>query len=216
MNNLSIIGTLVIASGALSLLCFLTLHFVSPEFKPGWRMVSEYALGKNKWLLTLFFVSWGISTMFAGYLYFNITTSGWAVFGAVLIFISGVGGIMGGLFDLKHKLHGLSFAIGVPTVPIGALLVAYNLVNQSQWQDHKNELLISAHSTWISLLLMAVSMGVFFSGLKKAGIPFGPDQEPFTQIPEGVIAIHGYANRLLVLANLGFNIIVTLIFLNLQ
>jgi hypothetical membrane protein len=215
MENLSTIATLVITSGAISLLCLFILHFVNPDFKASWRMVSEYALGKHKWLLTSFFILWSINTLLASYLYFNIVSTKWAAFGTILVFISGIGAFMGGLFDIKHKLHGLSFALGVPIFPIGALIIAYHLSNQNNWLSHKNELLISAHSVWVSLVLMGVSMGLFFSGLKKAGIPFGANQEPLTKIPKNVIALNGYANRLLVLTYIGFNIIVSLIFLNL-
>jgi hypothetical protein len=215
MENLTTIAVIVITTGILSLLSLLTLHFVSPEFKPGWRMVSEYALGKHKWLLTSFFVFWGISTLLAAFLYFNIVSTKWAAFGAILVFISGAGALMGGMYDVKHKLHGVSFALGVPTFPAGALIIAYNLCNQNNWSSYKSELLISAHSVWISLVLMAVSMGLFFSGLKKSGIPFGPDQEPLTEIPKSVIGINGYANRLLVLIYVAFNIFVSLLFLNL-
>ena len=116
---------------------------------------------------------------------------------------------------MKHKLHGLSFALGVPTFPIGALIIAYHLSNQNNWLPHKNELLVSAHSVWVSLVCMASSMGLFFSGLKKAGVPFGPNQEPLTEIPKSVIGLNGFANRLLVLVYVAFNIIVSHIFINL-
>lgn len=215
MENLSTIATLVITSGALSLLCLLILHFVSPEFKASWRMVSEYALGKHKWVLTSFFIFWSINTVLAAYLYFNIVSTKWAAFGAILVFISGTGAFMGGLFDIKHKLHGLSFALGVPIFPIGALIIAYHLSDQNNFLQYKNELLISAHSVWVSLVLMGVSMALFFSGLKKASVPFGANQEPLIEIPKSVIALNGYANRLLVLIYIAFNIIVSLIFLNL-
>jgi hypothetical protein len=42
---MEILAVLTIVSGSLSLLCLLALHFVSPEFQPSWRMISEYALG---------------------------------------------------------------------------------------------------------------------------------------------------------------------------
>ncbi len=215
MENMSTIAILVIISGVIALLCLLILHFVSPEFKSSWRMVSEYALGKHKWLLTSFFVFWGISTMLASYFYFNMVSTKWTVFGVILVFISGIGALMGGLFDMKHKLHGLSFVLGVPTFPIGTLIIAYHLSNQNNWLPYKIVLLISAFSVWFSLVLMAVSMGLFFSGLKKAGIPFGRNQEVLTEIPKSVIGINGFSNRLLVFVYVMFNIIVALIFINL-
>lgn len=212
---MSTIIMLGIISGVMSLICLMLLHIVSSEFKPSWQMVSEYALGKHKWLLTSFFIFWSINNLLAAYFYFNIVSTKWAAFGAILVFISGLGALMGGLFDMKHKLHGLSFVFGVPTFPVGALLIAYHLINQNNWLPYKNELLISAYSVLVSLVLMKASMGLFFSGLKKAGVQFGPNQEPIKQIPESVIGVNGLANRFLVLAYVAFNIIVSLIFINL-
>ena len=53
----------VVAAAMLALLCLLALHFLSPEFGPSWRMISEYALGKHKWLITSFFLFWGASSI---------------------------------------------------------------------------------------------------------------------------------------------------------
>lgn len=177
-------------------------------------MISEYATGKHPWLLTSFFILWSISNLFAAFLYLNIVSTTWAVIGALLVLISGIGAFMGGVFDIKHKLHGLSFALGVPTFPIGALILAYHLSNQNGWLVYQNELLISAYSVWVSLAFMALSMGLLFSGLKKAGVPFGPNQEPLQSLPKGVVGINGYANRLLVVAYIAFNSIVSLIYIS--
>ncbi len=214
MDNLSIMAIFSIATGALSLICLFILHFVSPEFKPSWRMVSEYALGKHKWILTSMFVCWALSNICLAIFLLNIVSGTWANIAALLIIISGIGAFMGGLFDVKHKLHGLAFALGIPTFPIGALIVAYHLSNHSSWLSHKNLILASAHGIWVSVVLMGVSMGILFSGLKKAGIPFGPNQEPLNEIPKTVIGINGYANRLLILIYLAFNITISIIYLN--
>jgi len=214
MENMSSIAVVVITSGILSLLCLTILHFVSTEFKASWRMVSEYALGKHPLLLTSFFIFWSINNLLAAYLYLSIVSSAWAVFASILVLISGIGAFMGGVFDIKHKLHGLSFALGVPTFPIGALLLAYHLSNQNGWLAYQNVVLISAYSVWVSVVFMAVSMGLFFSGLKKAGVPFGPNQEPLQSLPKGVVGINGYANRLLVVAYIAFNSIVSLIYIS--
>jgi hypothetical protein len=207
------IAKLIIAGSALSLLCLLLLHFVSPEFSPGWRMISEYALGKYKWLLTSFFVLWGISSVLTALLLWNNVTAWWAMLGVVLIFISGIGAIMGGLFDLNHKLHGTAFAIGVPTLPVGALLVSYHLVKSAWWAGYKMPILLSAHATWITIVLMAVTMMLLFSGFKNAGIPLGPNVEPPKALPQGVIGINGYANRLLVVCFIAWILVVAGVYL---
>jgi hypothetical protein len=197
MNNLSVLS---ITCEVLSLLCLLTLHFVSREFKPGWRFISEYALGKHKWLITWFFLLWGIGSIFLSLLLFCTVTGTWPVIGVLALFVSGIGEIMGGLFDAKHKYHGLAFALGVPALPIAALILGYHLANTEGWKDHSSVILLSSHATWISLLLMFLSMMIMFSGFKKAGIVMNKDSQPPEQVPPGVIAVSGYFNRLLVLA----------------
>lgn len=207
MRGISFFANSTIAFGVISILCLLALHFTSTKFKPNFRMVSEYALGKHKWLLTIFFLCWGLCSISSGFMMWNVVTTGWAKFGVVLLFVTGIGSIMGGLFDVQHKLHGLSFGIGVPFLPIGALLISYHLMKKAEWQNHSTSLLLSSHSIWISLILMAVSMFLLFSSLKATGIANGPDAAPMSELPKGVIGINGWANRLLVLCYISYPIV---------
>lgn len=219
MNNStskSNFAKLAIASAAISLLCLLILHFVSPEFDPSWRMISEYALGNHKSLITLFFVFWGVSSFFIILLLWNVVTSKWAKFGMVLICISFIGQIMGGMFDIKHKLHGFAFLLGVPSVPIAALLVSYHLIRKDNWRKYKASMLGSAHLTWISLVLMAITMALMISGFQKAGIPMGPDATPPKTLPDGVIALNGYTNRILVVCYIYWLILVGRTYLKIE
>lgn len=121
---------------------------------------------------------------------------------------------MGGLFDVKHKLHGLSFALGVPSLPVGALLIGYHLADFEKWNIHGDAILISSHAVWISLVLMAISMMVMFSGFKKAGIPMGPDVEVPEKVPPGVIALGGYANRILILCYVHWSVMIATTYLS--
>jgi hypothetical protein len=137
----------------------------------------------------------------------------WASIGVVLVVITGIGAVFGGLFDVNHKLHGLAFGLGVPFLPVGALLVSYHLIKVSSWKVHQSTLLISAHSIWISLLLMAFSMILLFSGFKKAAIPFGPNIAPPEILPQGVIGINGYMNRLLIVVYILWCVLIAKIYL---
>ena len=199
---------LSIAAAVISLLCVLILHFVSPEFDPSWRMVSEYAYGNHVWLITLFFVFWGVSSLFIILLLWNIVTTKWAKFGVILLCLSFLGQIMGGMFDIKHKLHGLAFLLGVPSPPIAALLISYHLIKKNNWEKYTSQILFSAHFTWVSLVLMAASMMLMISGFQKAGIPIGQGIEPPKSVPDGVIALNGYANRILIFAYIYWLIVI--------
>lgn len=202
------LGGLTFASAALALLCLLVLHFVSSEYKPSWRMISEYALGKHKWLITGFFLLWGASSALLSFGLWGVASTGWAKLGVILLFISAIGEIMGGLFDVKHKLHGMAFLLGVPALPIAALLVGYHLSGIEPWSANSSVLIIASHTAWVSLIIMGVAMAVMMSGFKNAGIPMGPDAQPPDHVPDGVIALAGYANRLLVVCYVGWLMIV--------
>jgi hypothetical protein len=210
---MTLLPILIIAAGALSLLCLLVLHFLSPEYAPSWRMISEYALGNHKPFLTAFFLLSGVSTMMLPVLLWNETASLWSKIGLILVFLSGVGACMGGLFDLKHPLHGASFALGVPTIAIGALLVSYHLVKQTGWAQYSTLSLLSAHAIWISLVLMGVFMAVMMNGFKQAGIAMGPGATPPDSVPAGVIAIAGYFNRLLVVCNITWIMVMAYVYM---
>ena len=211
--SLSLLAQLVITSGALSLVSLLALHFVSPEYQPSWRMISEYALGKHKWLITSFFYLWGVSSVFLSLLLWNVVTTWWGQVGVALLFLSAVGEIMGGLFDIKHKWHGLAFGLGVPSLPIAALLIGYDLIRTESWRTYSDTIIISSYATWLSLVTMAVAMGVMFAGFKKAGIVMDQHTALPEKVPEGVIALGGYANRILVLCYVGWLILIANVYL---
>lgn len=195
----ALLAQLVIVTGGLALLCLLVLHVVSPEFQPSWRMISEYAQGRHKWLITAFFLLWGTSSLLLALLLWNETTAWWGLLGVVLLFVSGIGEILGGVFDIRHRWHGLAFGVGVPSLPSAALLISYDLIGTDEWSSQRSALLASSHATWISLIVMAAAMAVMFAGFKKAGIAMEPNAEPPERVPDGVIALGGYANRLLIL-----------------
>jgi hypothetical protein len=179
-------------------------------------MISEYAMGKHKSVLTAFFILSGICTMMLPILIWNETSSLSAKIGLVLVFLSGVGSVMGGLFDLKHPLHGAAFALGVPTIAVGALLVSYHLVNKTGWLSFSTWTLFSAHAIWISIVMMGISMAVMMNGFKKAGLPMGPDATPPEAVPPGVIAIAGYFNRLVVVCNIAWVMVMDYFYLMLK
>lgn len=171
-------------------------------------MVSEYAMGKYKWLLTAFFSFWGIASLCLAVLLWNKVTGIWGSIGVILLFISAIGEVMGGIFDAKHKHHGLAALLGVPTLPVAALLIGYNLIQTPSLQSQASGILISSHATWLSFVIMGLTMAIMMSGFKKSGIPMGPNEEPPAFVPLGVIALAGYANRLLVVCYVGWLIVV--------
>lgn len=191
-----------LAASAVALLALVSLHVLSPEITPSWHMVSEYAFGEYGGLLSVFFFAWG-----ATYLALAVTlvplTQGWSArIALVLLVITGIGAVMGGLFDIRHPLHGLAFGIGVPFLPIatfilGRYLPRHYTLARPKWMA------VVRHAPWVSLVLMGIAMAVFINALKAAGV-FNPDTVPhlWASLPDGIPKVVGYFNRLLIVAYL--------------
>ena len=209
LKNKILAARLSIITASISLTALLALHFLSPEFAPSWRMVSEYANGKFEWVLFIFFSCWGISSWCAGYFLWSYTSSTAAKAGAILLFVSGLGEILAAFFNVNHPQHGTAGTLGIPTFVIASLLISYKLKNKYEWDENKKALLWSAHATWISLLLVVITMILMIAGFKNAGIEIGPNQKPPASVPDGVIAIVGYANRILIIAFIYWLILVS-------
>jgi hypothetical protein len=106
--KLSIVATVI------STVALISLHFLSPEFGPSWRMVSEYANGRFEWVLFTFFAFWGISVWCIAYILWSRVTSIPARVGVILLFVSGLGEILAGFFNVNHPQHGTAGALGIP------------------------------------------------------------------------------------------------------
>jgi hypothetical protein len=180
---------LTVVTGVAAIGLLAVLHILSPEFDPSWRMVSEYALGGYRWVLSLMFLAWALSDVA---LFFaiqqQVRTAGGKI-GLGFLLVSAVGTSMAILFDVRHNLHGLATIIGVPTLPIAAMLISLSLVRSQDWSPVRRSLLWSANLTWISLVLM---FAMLFIGLSQSGGEFGP----------GVLI--GWPNRLVIVAYCGW------------
>src|SRR5215218_7645286 len=52
----------IAAAGAIAVgLIIVALHAVKPEFEPSWRFISEYAIGRQGWIMKGAFLIWAAS-----------------------------------------------------------------------------------------------------------------------------------------------------------
>jgi hypothetical protein len=182
---------LAIGATAASALALVALHFLSPELHSSWRMVSEYANGNHRWVLSVVFLAWALGSLALAVALLP-TGSGWiGVVGLVFLVLAGVGEAMGGLFDVNHRLHGAAFAIGVPALPIAAILLTI-----AARQAGLEVPIWAAVLPVLSVAVMALSMAMLFSSLKAAGVTMSPGSQPLAALPDGVTAWNGWANRL--------------------
>lgn len=166
------------------------LHILSPEFDPATRMVSEYALGKHAWAIALMFATWSFGSLALAVAGFSISRSIIARLGVLLLAVAGIGQMLGAIFGQPtDPNHGLAFALGVPSLPIAALLLSWKWGRETRLAPFRSRLRLTAQLPWISLALM---IAVIFIGLASSGGQWGPQ------------ILVGWPNRLLVVAYNGW------------
>lgn len=191
-------AVLAIAAAVLAVAALVSLHVLSPEFSPAWRMISEYGNGHFEWILSLMFVAWGASGLALAFAIRSQVTGAVGRLGLALLVVAGIGDIGGGVFDINHDPgHSIAGALGIVGLPAAAILVTLALGRTERWSASRRLLLGTAHSTWVSTVLLGVTFVVMvISFIQVEGSL--PTQVP-QSIPPGVVAVVGWANRLLVL-----------------
>lgn len=190
---------LSIAASVLAIIFLASLHLLSPEFDASWRMVSEYALGKYSWVLSLMFVSWAIGSWALAYVLRNEVQRIGGKIGLIFLITAGIGEAMASVFDVRHSLHGVAAIIGIPSLPIAALLISVSLSRTIAWLPAKKWILWTANLTWISWLLMTAAVVIMIVTFSQAGGDMSSEPSVDKTLPPGVIAFSGYANRFLIL-----------------
>jgi hypothetical protein len=201
---------IAIVASVAALLFLAGLHILSPEFDPAWRMVSEYANGDYGSVLSAMFMAWAVSSWALAY----ALRSQVSKVGLGFLIAAGVGEAMASFFDINHSLHGLAALIGIGSLPIAAILISSQLGKIQPWSDSKRTLLWSANLTWISVLLMGLTFGILITTFTSSGAEM--TAEPPTTLPDGVIALVGWANRFLIVVYCAWVMLVAWLGIKLQ
>ena len=192
---------LAIVMTVATILLLASLHILSPEFDPSWRMVSEYAFGHYGWVLSLMFLSWGISSWaLVAAIWSQVDTKAGKV-GLWFLIAAGIGEAMAAVFDVTHNIgHSIAGLLGVVGFPIAALLLSVSLGHNHQWRDTRKTLLSFANLSWISVLLLIATLVLMTVQVAHANGGHLPQHAP-KSLPPGVVGLDGWANRLIVLSN---------------
>jgi hypothetical protein len=173
----------------------LALHVVKPELDPSWRFLSEYALGANGWIMSLAFLTWALGCVALFVALKGETATRAATTGRYLLLVVVVALVFAGLFaqdpvtahpdefTAHGQIHALASMVGIPGVPLAAMLITVGLE-----PGRRRGITGLAHLTWISLALMA--------GYLAWAVPHAGGFEP------GVWA--GWMNRLVVVTYLAW------------
>lgn len=191
-----------------TVLLLASLHVLNPEFAPSWRMVSEYAFGHYAWVLSLMFLSWGISSWaLVVALWSQVPTRG-GKFGLWILSVAGLGEAMASVFDIRHEAgHGIAGLLGVIGFPIAAVLLSISLGRSDTWRGIRRALLWLANLNWISVALLVLTLAIMTMQVARAYGGHLPQHAP-KALPPGVLALDGWADRLIILSNCAWEIVV--------
>jgi len=188
---------LSIATSSAVLVLLASLHVLSPEFDPAWRMVSEYANGQYGWVLSLMFIVWAVSSWTLAFAIWSQVRTTAGKIGLFFLIAAGIGEALAAVFDINQPLHNLASLIGIPSLPIAAMLISMSLVRMKEWSIARKALLWTANLTWVSVLLMIAAFAMLIVTYTQAGGDMTAGTE-VTTLPPGVIALVGWANRFLI------------------
>jgi Protein of unknown function (DUF998) len=192
---------LAILATAATLLLLAALHVLSPEFSPSWRVISEYAFGHYGWVLSLMFLSWGIGSWALGVAIWSQVRTKAGKVGLWFLVVAGIGEAMASVFDVRHEIgHGIAGLLGVIGFPIAALLLTVALDRNETWRSARKSLLWIANLSWISVVLLVVTLAVMTLQMARINGGHLPQHAP-KSLPAGVLALDGWADRLIVLSN---------------
>ena len=185
----------------LAVLLLAALHILSPEFSPSWRMISEYALGRYGWLLSLMFLCSGVGCWALALAIRPEIRTNAGKLGLLLLFISGTGGVLAAFFDVNRPVgHGIAGLLGVVSFPISALLLSVALGRNEAWRSNRKRLLRLANLSWISVVLLIATLAIMIIQLRVANGGHLPQHAP-RSLPSGVLPLAGWADRMIVLSN---------------
>jgi hypothetical protein len=192
---------LAIALTVIALLMLAGLHVLSPEFAPSWRMISEYALGRYGWVLSLMFLTMGTSSWaLAAAIWPQVQTAVGKV-GLWFLLAAGLGGVMASVFDVTRETgHGIAGLLGVIGFPVAALLLSVSLHRNDTWRGAARGLLWVANLSWVSVVLLVATLAIMTMQMAQITGGHLPQHAP-KSLPAGVLALDGWADRLIVLSN---------------
>ena len=198
-TSLAPIAPIAFAGSAATILLLASLHVLSPEFDPSWRMISEYAYGRFGGVLAAMFLALGSSTCAAALAIQPVLKTRAGQIGVGFLIAAGVGGLLAAVFDISHDVgHGIAGLLGMGGFPIGAVLVSSNLGRIEGWRRVRPAVRVLAHLSWITLLVLIASLVLMSMQVMQVNGGELPAAAP-TALPPGVLGLDGWANRLNVL-----------------
>jgi hypothetical protein len=185
------------AAAALFLILLAALHVIKRDMDPSWNMISQYENGRFGWVMQVAFLCIALSCVSLVVAIWSQARSIAGRIGLALLVIAAAGMTIAAFnvpdavttpkaeMTAHGNLHGLGFALGVPSQTFAVILISLSLRRNRAWARGRRMLLWIAQLPWVGLLATLATVIVL---LPRHGGKFGP----------GVLV--GFPNRFYIIA----------------
>ncbi len=165
-------GRLAAAAATAGLVLLVVLHALRPDLNPAWHVLSEYGVGKDAWVMTLYFLCVAISCISLFVALFSKTRNLAVRTGLAFLALAGLGLAMAALFPMdpittspdkatfSGMMHELAGTIGVPSQLLAAIILSCALARETLWRRLRVSMLVTASLSWLGVMLLMISIGV--------------------------------------------------------
>ncbi|HUE98099.1 MAG TPA: DUF998 domain-containing protein [Anaerolineales bacterium] len=157
-----------LASAILFLALLTALLVLKPEIDPAWRFISEYAIGRHGWMMSLAFLALAVSCVATVTALWSQVQLGGRI-GAGFLLIGALGLTLAGIFttdpittpldaqSTSSQLHGLGAILG-DGVGIGATIITLSLIRNKSWRPGRWWMIAILAVVWIVYAWLIMSM----------------------------------------------------------
>jgi hypothetical membrane protein len=144
------------------------LLVLQPEIDPSWRFISEHALGRHGWMMSLAFLSMAVSGVAAAIALWRHVRFGGKI-GIGFLMIGALGLALAGIFvtdpittpmnaqSTSGMLHSLGALLG-DGIAIGAIFITGSLLRNKSWRPARGWMLGVLALVWTAYVWVLVSM----------------------------------------------------------
>jgi len=172
-----VVARTALAAALLFLVLLAALLLLQPEIDPAWRFISEHALGRHGWMMSVAFLSMAVSGVATAITLWPQVRLGGRI-GIGLLMIGAVGLTLAGIFttdpittpmeaqSTSSQLHGLGAVLG-DGIAIGAIFITGSLLRNQSWRPARGWMIGALALVWFAFVWVTTSI--------PADGNFGPD-----------------------------------------
>jgi hypothetical protein len=157
-----------LAAALLFLVLLAALLVLQPEIDPAWRFISEHALGRHGWMMSVAFLSMAVSGIATAIALWPQVRLGGRI-GIGFLMIGAVGLTLAGIFTTdpittpmeaqspSSQLHGLGAVLG-DGIAIGAIFITVSLFRNPSWRPARGWMIGALALVWFAFVWVTMSI----------------------------------------------------------